>query len=135
MANGAPTCSRARRYCARVSGDDRTPKSSAFAAALFSTLFPGLGQAYQRRWRSALRFATPLFLLAAGFAGIYVADGLAGLLGLLLSPLGLSAAGILNIFAALWRAAAATEAWRQGLTRGSGAVSYTHLTLPTIYSV
>ena len=120
MANGAPTCSRARRYCARVSGDDRTPKSSAFAAALFSTLFPGLGQAYQRRWRVALRFATPLFLLAAGVAGIYVADGLAGLLGLLLSPLGLSAAGIVNILAALWRAAAATEAWRHGLTRGSG---------------
>lgn len=94
--------------------------SSAFAAALFSVLLPGLGQAYQRRWRAALRFATPLFLLAAGFAGIYVADGLAGLLGLLLSPLGLSAAGILNILAALWRAAAATEAWRQGLTRGSG---------------
>jgi LCP family protein required for cell wall assembly len=102
-----------------VNSDDRTPKSSAFAAALFSVLLPGLGQAYQRRWRAALRFATPLFLLAAGFAGIYVADGLAGLLGLLLSPLGLSAAGILNILAALWRAAAATEAWRQGLTRGS----------------
>lgn len=120
MANGAPTRSRVRRYRARVSSDDRTPKSSAFAAALFSVLLPGLGQAYQRRWRAALRFATPLFLLAAGFAGIYVADGLAGLLGLLLSPLGLSAAGILNILAALWRAAAATEAWRQGLTRGSG---------------
>jgi LCP family protein required for cell wall assembly len=104
-----------------VNSDDRTPKSSAFAAALFSVLLPGLGQAYQRRWRAALRFATPLFLLAAGFAGIYVADGLAGLLGLLLSPLGLSAAGILNILAAVWRAAAATEAWRQGLTRGSGA--------------
>uniref|UniRef100_UPI004049E4B3 LCP family protein n=1 Tax=Candidatus Limnocylindrus sp. TaxID=2802978 RepID=UPI004049E4B3 len=103
-----------------MNSDDRIPKSSAFAAALFSVLLPGLGQAYQRRWRAALRFATPLFLLAAGFAGIYVADGLAGLLGLLLSPLGLSAAGILNILAALWRAAAATEAWRQGLTRGSG---------------
>lgn len=121
MANGAPTRSRVRRYRARVSSDDRTPKSSAFAAALFSVLLPGLGQAYQRRWRAALRFATPLFLLAAGFAGIYVADGLAGLLGLLLSPLGLSAAGILNILAALWRATAAAEAWRQGLTRGSGA--------------
>ena len=120
MANGAPTRSRVRRYRSRVNSDDRTPKSSAFAAALFSVLLPGLGQAYQRRWRAALRFATPLFLLAAGFAGIYVADGLAGLLGLLLSPLGLSAAGILNILAALWRAAAATEAWRQGLTRGSG---------------
>ena len=103
-----------------MNSDNRTPKSSAFAAALFSVLLPGLGQAYQRRWRAALRFATPLFLLAAGFAGIYVADGLAGLLGLLLSPLGLSAAGILNILAALWRAAAATEAWREGLTRGSG---------------
>jgi LCP family protein required for cell wall assembly len=103
-----------------VNSNDRTPKSSAFAAALLSILLPGLGQAYQRRWRAALRFATPLFLLGAGFAGIYVADGLAGLLGLLLSPLGLSAAGILNILAALWRAVAATEAWREGLTRGSG---------------
>ncbi|MFM7782480.1 MAG: hypothetical protein ACKO8J_05310, partial [Candidatus Limnocylindrus sp.] len=103
-----------------MSNDERTPKSSAFAAALFSILLPGLGQAYQRRWHAALRFAAPLFLLVAGFSGIYVADGLAGLLGLLLSPLGLSAAGILNILAALWRAAAATEAWRQGLTRASG---------------
>jgi LCP family protein required for cell wall assembly len=120
MANGALTRSRARRYRARVSNDERTPKSSAFAAALFSILLPGLGQAYQRRWHAALRFAAPLFLLVAGFSGIYVADGLAGLLGLLLSPLGLSAAGILNILAALWRAAAATEAWRQGLTRASG---------------
>jgi len=120
MANGEPTRSRARRYRARVSSNDRTPRSSAFAAALLSVLLPGLGQAYQRRWRAALRFAAPLFLLVAGFAGIYVADGAAGLLGLLLSPIGLSAAGILNILAALWRAAAATEAWQQSLTRGSG---------------
>jgi len=120
MANGEPTRSRARRYRARVSSNDRTPPSSAFAAALLSVLLPGLGQAYQRRWRAALRLAAPPFLLIAGIAGIYVADGAAGLLGLLLSPIGLSAAGILNILAALWRAAAATEAWRQGLTRGSG---------------
>jgi polyisoprenyl-teichoic acid--peptidoglycan teichoic acid transferase len=119
MANGVPTRSRVRRYRAGVSSNDRTPKSSAFTAALLSVLLPGLGQAYQRRWRAALRFATPLFLLAAGFAGIYVADGAAGLLGLLLSPLGLSAAGVLNIIAALWRAVAATEAWRHSLTRGS----------------
>ncbi len=120
MANGAPTRSRTRRYRARVSSNDRTPTSSAFAAALLSVLAPGLGQAYQRRWRVAVRFAAPLFLIIAALAGIYVADGAAGLLGLLLSPLGLSAAGIANIAAALWRAAAAIEAWRHGLTRGSG---------------
>lgn len=120
MANGEPTCSRARRYRARVSSVDRTPRFSAFAAALLSVLLPGLGQAYQRRWRVALRLAAPLFLLIAGLGGIYVADGAAGLLGLLLSPIGLSAAGILNIVAALWRAAAATEAWSNSLTQGSG---------------
>lgn len=88
MANGAPTRSRTRRYRARVSSNDRTPTSSAFAAALLSVLAPGLGQAYQRRWRVAARFAAPLFLIVAALAGIYVADGAAGLLGLLLSPLG-----------------------------------------------
>lgn len=120
MANGEPTASRERRYRAGVTGNERTPRSSAFAAALLSILVPGLGQAYQRRWRAALRFATPPFLLLAGLSGIYVADGATGLLGLLLSPIGLSAAGILNILAAAWRAIAATDAWRGSLTRGSG---------------
>lgn len=100
--------------------DERDSKSSAFAAAVLSMLLPGLGQAYQGRWGTALRFAAPLILLAAAVGGIIVADGLPGLLGVLLSPLGLSLAGILNIVAALWRAISAAEAWQRGLTRGRG---------------
>lgn len=120
MANGAQARRWKRRYRARVDSETRTPRGSAFAAAVLSVLLPGLGQAYQRRWGTALRCATPLFLLTASVAGIYVADGLPGLLGILLSPIGLSAAGILNIVAAIWRASAAVDAWRFGLTRGSG---------------
>lgn len=52
--------------------------------------------------------------------GLFTADGPAGLLGLLLSPIGLSAAGILNLLAAAWRVAAAVDAWRSALTRGAG---------------
>jgi len=103
-----------------VSSTAAPPRFSAFAAALLSALVPGLGQAYQRRWRVALTLFAPLFLLAAVTGGIYAADGVAGLLGLLLSPIGLSTAGILNLVAAAWRAAAAIDAWRSAITRGSG---------------
>lgn len=96
------------------------PKSSALAAAIFSALAPGLGQAYQRRWRPALFFVAPPFLLAALVAGLVVANGLPGLVGALFTPLGLGALGAVNVAAAAWRAIAALEAWRSGLTRGSG---------------
>ncbi len=109
-----------RRYRARVSNNGSAPRYSAFTAALLSALLPGLGQAYQRRWRAALLLATPPFLLLAIIGGIFTADGPAGLLGLLLSPIGLSAAGILNLVAAAWRVAAATDAWRSAMTRGGG---------------
>ena len=61
------------------------PRSSAFTAAVLSMLIPGLGQAYQRRWHAALLFVSPLFLITALVAGIYVADGLGGLAGALIS--------------------------------------------------
>jgi len=109
-----------RRYRARVSTPPNAPRSSAFAAAAFSALLPGLGQAYQRRWRAALIAAAPLVLVAALVGGIVVADGLTGLLGALISPLGLSVAGSLNIAALAWRAACAADAWRFALQRGSG---------------
>jgi LCP family protein required for cell wall assembly len=104
-----------------VSSTTVPPRFSAFTAALLSSLVPGLGQAYQRRWRAALIFFAPPFLLAAAAGGIFAADGLAGLLALLLSPLGLSAAGLLNLVAAGWRTAAAVDAWRSALTRGASA--------------
>ncbi|MEI6271134.1 MAG: LCP family protein, partial [Chloroflexota bacterium] len=103
-----------------MSSTSVSPRFSAFTAALLSVLVPGLGQAYQRRWRAALTLFAPPFLLAAAVAGVYAADGPTGLLGLLLSPLGLSAAGLLNLAAAAWRIVAAVDAWRSALTRGAG---------------
>ena len=120
MANGARTLPVERRYRAAVSGTTVSPRFSAFAAALLSALIPGLGQAYQRRWGAALALVAPPFLLSAVVGGIYAADGPAGLLGMLLSPIGLSAAGILNLVAAGWRLVAAVDAWRSALTRGAG---------------
>ena len=96
------------------------PHSSAFTAAVLSMLIPGLGQAYQRRWHAALLFVSPLFLITALVAGIYVAEGLGGLAGALISPLGLSVAGIINILAGIWRATSAIDAWRGSLVRVGG---------------
>ena len=129
MANGAATLPPPRRYRAAVSSTTVSPRFSAFAAALLSALVPGLGQAYQRRWRAALTLFAPPFLLFATVGGLFAADGPAGLLGLLLSPIGLSAAGILNLLAAAWRVAAAVDAWRSALTRGTGELENSTMTL------
>lgn len=103
-----------------MSQPTETPRRSAFAAAVFSLLIPGLGHLYLRRWRTALVFLTPPTLLLALIGGIVAADGLPGLVGLLITPFGLSAAGILNILLAVWRGAAAADAWRGAVRRESG---------------
>ena len=97
-----------------------TPRRSAFAAAVFSLLVPGFGHLYERRWRAALLFLAPPTLLLALVGGIVAADGLPGLVGLLITPFGLSAAGILNILLAAWRGIAAADAWRGAVRRESG---------------
>jgi len=103
-----------------MSQPTETPRRSAFAAAVFSLLVPGLGHLYERRWRAALLFLTPPTLLLALVGGIVAADGLPGLVGLLITPFGLSAAGILNILLAVWRGVAAADAWRGAVRRESG---------------
>ena len=97
-----------------------TPRRSAFAAAVFSLLIPGFGHLYDRRWRAALLFLAPPALLLSLVGGIIAADGLPGLVGLLITPFGLSAAGILNILLAFWRGAASADAWRGAVRRESG---------------
>jgi LCP family protein required for cell wall assembly len=103
-----------------MSQPSETPRRSAFAAAVFSLLVPGFGHLYERRWRAALLFLAPPTLLFALVGGIVAADGLPGLVGLLITPFGLSAAGILNILLAAWRAMAAADAWRGAVRRESG---------------
>lgn len=48
------------------------PGRSAFAAAAFSAIVPGLGQAYLRHWARALAWVSPYVLLLALLAGILV---------------------------------------------------------------
>jgi len=120
MANAYGTRCGARRYRAPVSTTAPAPRTSAFAAAVFSMLIPGLGQAYQRRWSAALLFAAPPFLLLALTSGLIVANGPAGLVGLLISPIGLSLLGLINIAAVIWRIAATLDAWLRGVTRSAG---------------
>ena len=120
MANGGRPASQRGGMVAAMSQPLETPRRSAFAAAVFSLLIPGLGHLYERRWRAALLFLAPPFLLSALAGGIVVADGLAGLVGLLITPFGLSAAGVLNILLALWRGASAVDAWRGAIRRESG---------------
>ena len=103
-----------------MSQPSETPQRSAFAAAVFSLLVPGFGHLYERRWRAALLFLAPPTLLLALVGGIVAADGLPGLVGLLITPFGLSAAGILNILLAVWRGVAAADAWRGAVRRESG---------------
>ena len=103
-----------------MSQPTETPRRSAFAAAVFSLLVPGFGHLYERRWRAALLFLAPPILLLALVGGIVAADGLPGLVGLLITPFGLSAAGILNILLAVWRGVAAADAWRGAVQRESG---------------
>ena len=98
----------------------QTPRRSAFAAAVFALLFPGVGHLYERRWRAGLLFLAPPILLLALMGGVVAADGIPGLVGLLITPFGLSAAGVLNILLALWRGFAAADAWRGAIRRESG---------------
>ena len=119
-----------------MSQPSETPRRSAFAAAVFSLLVPGFGHLYLRRWRTALLFLAPPTLLLALVGGIVTADGLPGLVGLLITPFGLSAAGVLNILLAVWRGAAAADAWRGAVRRESGlrtiGTSFVGLTLSLI---
>jgi LCP family protein required for cell wall assembly len=52
--------------------DARDRQPSAFAAAFFSAVQPGLGQAYLRRWVRALVWAAPYLLMYALLLGIFV---------------------------------------------------------------
>ena len=119
MANGGRLASARGGMVLVMSQSVEAPRRSAFAAAVFSLLIPGLGHVYERRWRAALLFVAPPVLLLALAGGVVAADGLAGLAGLLITPLGLSAAGILNILLAAWRGVAAADAWRGAVRRES----------------
>jgi LCP family protein required for cell wall assembly len=61
--------------------DARDRQPSAFAAAFFSAVFPGLGQAYLGRWRRALAWAAPVILGLALLIGVIRVMGLTAFFG------------------------------------------------------
>jgi len=89
----------------------RTPRS-AFAAAVLSVLFPGLGHLYGGAPARALGFAAPPLLALALVAGLVLRLDRLTLLGLLVQPSVLTAIFVANIVFLVYRAVAVIDAWR-----------------------
>ncbi|MFL5679499.1 MAG: LCP family protein [Chloroflexota bacterium] len=92
------------------------PERSAFAAGVFSAVFPGLGQLYAGRPRRALAWAVIPLLIVVALAGLAVAATRGGLpiavLAQLAGPQALMAALVGNGALFLYRAAAIVDAYR-----------------------
>jgi len=86
---------------------------SAFAAAVFSALLPGAGQAYLRRWGRALAWAAPYVLLFALLAGVLANERSAeGFLAQFVAPswlMGTLAAIVIDL---VYRLACVVDAYR-----------------------
>src|SRR5450432_3490003 len=85
---------------------------SAFAAAFFSALQPGLGHAYVGRWSRALVWAAPSILFYAFAAGVVRADGIKSVLEHFTAPswlLGLLVGLIIDL---TYRILSAVDAYR-----------------------
>lgn len=89
----------------------RTPRS-AFAAAVLSLCFPGLGHLYAGAPARALAFATPPFLALALAGGIVLRLDRLALLGFLFQPSVLTAILVVNVAILVYRAVAAVDSWR-----------------------
>src|SRR5919198_4242422 len=85
---------------------------SAFAAAFLSLLFPGLGHAYAGASMRALGFAALPLLAIALLLGVVTRMDRLELIGSIVSRDALTAIFVLNIALALYRIAAAIDAWR-----------------------
>ncbi len=92
---------------------ERAPRNrSAFAAAFLSLLFPGLGHAYAGAYGRALGFAALPLLLVALVLGVVLRTDRAELVGMVADSNALTAIFIGNLFALVYRAVAAFDAWQ-----------------------
>ncbi len=91
--------------------DARVTARSSFAAAFFSFVFPGLGQAYAGAWERGLAFAAPPILVLALGAGLLLRYRLE-VLGFVIQPAILVALLIFSIVALAYRAVAIVDAYR-----------------------
>lgn len=90
----------------------RRTARSAFAAAVLSLCFPGLGHLYAGAPARALGFATPPLLALALIGGIVLRLDRLALLGFLFQPSVLTAILVVNVVVLVYRAVAAVDAWR-----------------------
>jgi polyisoprenyl-teichoic acid--peptidoglycan teichoic acid transferase len=85
---------------------------SPFAAAFLSLIFPGLGQLYAGAPARALAFAATPILFIALIAGVGLRLSRVELIGLVLNPLVLSSAFVINLIILAYRLVAIIDAYR-----------------------
>ena len=101
-----------------MTGGGKAPRSGAIAAFL-SFLFPGLGQAYLGKPRTALIFAVPAILLLAGFVITFTGRGAYRLL----DPSVSLAVLVIAIVLGAWWILAVVHAWLNGRHTGVASVA------------
>ena len=100
----------------------RTPQRSATVAVLLSFIWPGLGHAYQRRYRTALIYALPM-IVVVGYLGLGLAQrGLVGMALDLFDPSYAQTVFVLGILLGIWRLVAMVDAWLFARRAGSKGV-------------
>jgi LCP family protein required for cell wall assembly len=105
-----------------LSAHEAAPRrSSPFAAAFLSLLFPGLGHAYLGAHRRAIGFAAPPILIGALLAGIVIRLDVFQLGGLAFQSWFITLVFVVNLVALAYRAAAVVDAWRIARWLSSGA--------------
>ena len=97
----------------------QTRERSAAVAVLLSFIWPGLGHAYQRRFRSAIIYALPMIAVVA-YVGLGLAQrGLQGMALDLFDPSYSQTVLVLGILLGIWRLAAMVDAWQFARRSGS----------------
>jgi LCP family protein required for cell wall assembly len=92
--------------------DEARPTArSSFAAAFFSFVFPGLGQAYAGAWERGLAFAAPAVLVLALVAGLLLRYR-TEILGFVAQPTILVGLLVLSVVVLAYRAVAIVDAYR-----------------------
>jgi LCP family protein required for cell wall assembly len=89
----------------------RAPARSGTAAVVLSFVWPGLGHAYQRRYRGALIYALPMLAVAAYVAVALAQRGLQGMALDLFDPSFSQTVLVLGVLLGLWRLAAMVDCW------------------------
>jgi LCP family protein required for cell wall assembly len=99
-----------------------TPERSGVVAAALSFIFPGLGQAYLLRRRSAIMFAAPIAALIAVLLLFVLIEGINRVGAKLLNPTIALGAALLLLLVGIWWIANVINAWRAGRRRGTNAL-------------